>query len=143
MELYFQEVGNMDMNTCTKNKLVKNVRPDINKLQALLKSADKKIKACDILPDELGEPKITLIYDGIRIILEYLALKQGYKIYNHKCYTAFLKEIMKKSRLGDEFDKFRRIRNDINYYGKEVNKEDAKELVLQMKKFLKQIKLEV
>ncbi|MBS3072905.1 hypothetical protein J4477_03670 [Candidatus Pacearchaeota archaeon] len=130
----------MDMNKCKKNNLVKLVKPDMNKIQALLKSAENKVKACDILPDSLGESKVSLIYDGIRMVLEYLALKEGYKIYNHECYTAFLKEVMKESRLGDEFDRFRKVRNGINYYGEEISNEEAKELVIQMKKFFNRIK---
>ena len=130
----------MDMNTCKRKNLVKTIKPDTSKIQALAKSAKRKIEASNVLPKELGEPKISLMYDALRTILESIALERGYKIYNHECYTAFLKEVLQRSRLGDEFDNFRKVRNGINYYGKEVNPEEAKELLLQMKKFIEKIR---
>lgn len=78
--------------------------------------------------------KISLAYDALRELLEMLALQQGYKIYNHECYTTFLKEILLKSAWGDEFDELRRIRNAINYYGKAVLPDEAREIILRMKR---------
>ena len=78
-------------------------------------------------------------YDCLRILLEKIALQHNFKIYNHECYTSFLKEVLNESRLGDEFDKFRRIRNAINYYGKELSDDEAKEIIIKMKSFIVQI----
>lgn len=126
----------MDLVGCQKRGFVKTVKPDINKTKALRTIATKKAIACEMLPNDLAEPKVTLIYDAIRIMLESIALNKGYKIYNHECYTAFLKEIANESRLGDEFDSYRKIRNAINYYGKELGHDEANELLARMKGFL-------
>ena len=130
----------MDLETCKKKFLVKSIKPDLSKIQALLKSSLNKQEASEALPDQFPDSKITLLYDSLRILLEYHALNQGFKIYNHECYTAFLKEILKESQLGDEFDKFRKVRNAINYYGKEISKEEAREILSQMKDFIAKIK---
>ncbi len=84
---------------------------------------------------------MTLLYDALRELLEAVALENGYKIYNHECYTAFLKEIINESYLGDEFDKFRVLRNGINYYGRKINQEEGIEIARLMVAFINNIKL--
>ena len=81
------------------------------------------------MDDVTAESKLSLAYDSLREILEALSLENGYKIYNHECYTAFLKEILKESGKGDDFDDIRKIRNAINYYGKEVSVEEAETII--------------
>ena len=81
--------------------------------------------------------KISLAYDSLRELLEALALKHGYKIYNHECYTSFLKEILKENQNGDEFDDLRKIRNAVNYYEKDVLIEEAKEIIKRIKNLRK------
>ena len=77
--------------------------------------------------------KISLLYDALREYLECAALEKGYKIYNHECYTAFLREIMEMSREADIFDELRKARNAINYYGREVDKEEGEEIIKRLK----------
>ena len=67
------------------------------------------------------------------------SLKKGYKIYNHECYTAFLKEIIGESEKGEEFDKIRIERNAINYYAKEISLEEAKGLIDKIKHLRDQV----
>mgnify|MGYP001613107702 CR=1 FL=1 len=74
-------------------------------------------------------------------MLEAIAISKGYKIYNHECYTSFLKEVMNESIIGDQFDRFRRIRNDINYYGKDVSASEARAILNEMETFIKILKL--
>ena len=108
--------------------------------KSLISSVNKKIQAQKSIPENLPEPKITLQYDALRTLLEALALSKGYKIYNHECYTAFLKEILDESTLGDTFDKFRKLRNAINYYGKSISSEESKEIIKEMNDFINRIK---
>ena len=130
----------MDWTNCMKTALSKEITSDKNLIVSLLSSAEKKITAEAILPEDLSEPKISLIYDALRAILEALALKKGFKIYNHECYTAFLKEVMDESQLGDKFDEYRKLRNAINYYGKQIKQDEAKELIKGIKKLIKILK---
>ena len=84
--------------------------------------------------------KISLAYDSLRELLEALSLKKGYKIYNHECYTTFLKEILNENSKAEEFDNLRKIRNAINYYGKDVSIQNTKNILNRIKKLKKQIK---
>ena len=65
--------------------------------------------------------------------MESIALENGFKIYNHECYSAFLKEILHLSMEADLFDKLRKIRNEINYYGKKVQQEEAESIIKDLK----------
>ena len=67
----------MDMENCKKQGFVKNIRLDSNKIEALQKTAKRKKEAFEALPDKFHETKFTLLYDVLRIILEYLALKEA------------------------------------------------------------------
>ena len=125
----------MDWIECFDKKIVKNVKSDLDMINSLLKSSKNKLKSEEklVMDDVTSGSKISLTYDSLRELLEALALKQGYKIYNHECYTAFLKEIVKESDKGDEFDEIRRIRNDINYYGKDISIEEAEDVIKRIR----------
>ena len=126
---------NMDWKECCNKRIVKEVKIDLDMINSLIGSSKDKIESEKLL--EMSEitaaSKISLVYDSLRELLEALALKYKYKIYNHECYVAFLKEIIKESVRGDEFDDIRKIRNSINYYGKKVNIEEAKMVIIKIK----------
>jgi len=89
-------------------------------------------------------PLPSICYEFLREALEALSIKKGYKIYNHDCYTAFLKEIAGKENMSLQFDRYRKIRNRINYYGKEIEPKDAEKikkeiftLISEIRKFFK------
>lgn len=73
--------------------------------------------------------KFVLLYDALRCYLEFIALDRGYKIYNHDCYTSFLKEIVGDSAAADKFDKFRYSRNGLEYYGKRFESEEGQHAI--------------
>ena len=54
-----------------------------------------------------------------------------------KCYTAFLKEILGESLKGDEFDDIRKIRNSVDYYGKELSIEESKKTIEKIRILIK------
>ena len=124
----------MDFRTCKIREQVKSIKVDHILIDSLLKSSSKKLQSEKRLEldDTTASSKISLAYDALRELLEALAISKGYKIYNHDCYTAFLKEIVKESEIGDKFDRFRRLRNDINYYGKDVSASDTKPIINEM-----------
>ena len=110
-------------------------------ISSLIKTSQNKLDSEKKL--ELSEvtsgAKIYLLYDSLRELLEALAIKNGFKIYNHECYTYFLKEILNESIKGDEFDELRKIRNSINYYAKDVSVEEAKDILERIAKLREEI----
>ena len=132
----------MDWVSCKKGDLAKEIKIDKNLIIALIKSSSKKLHTQDLfeLNDDTASSKISLVYEGVRELLEALAISKGYKIYNHECYCAFLKEILFESRLGSKFNDFRKLRNAINYYGKDLSMKEAKIVLDDMLIFIGKIK---
>ncbi|MBW6451950.1 MAG: hypothetical protein K0B02_04460 [DPANN group archaeon] len=128
----------MDWTECIKSRTVKDVSEDKNRIQSIREIALLKIKSANFLPEDHIISKISLLYDALRELLEAKALENGYKIYNHECYIAFLKEILNKSKEGYLFDNLRKIRNGINYYGKTVDSEDAEKIIIDLKKLIQE-----
>ena len=122
----------MDWKECIKVKIAKEAKEDKNLIASTREIAEIKIKSSNSLPEDLHIGKITLLYDALRGYLEAVALEQGYKIYNHECFTAFLKEILNRPLEAEKFDKLRRIRNGINYYGRNVSSDEAKQIIEDM-----------
>jgi len=133
----------MDWKECLKRRIAKNVKKDLNLIKSTREIAEIKIRSAQALPKEFFIGKITLMYDALREYLESLALEHGFKIYNHECYTAFLKEILGKSNEADTFDKLRKVRNAINYYGRKVSEEEAKEILKELNELIKKVKEEI
>jgi putative ubiquitin-RnfH superfamily antitoxin RatB of RatAB toxin-antitoxin module len=125
----------MDWKECIKKKIAKRVQVDTNLIDSLIKTSGNKLISENKLAmeDTTAGSKISLVYDSLRELLEALSIKSGYKIYNHEGYTPFLKEIIKKTTIGEEFDEIRKIRNSINYYGKSVSAEEAVRVIERIK----------
>lgn len=123
-----------DWKTCLNQREAKQVQPDEEMAKSLQKtSANKAFSSKELeLKQETAASKISLSYDAVRELLEAITLLKGYKIYNHVCYTAFLKEILRANEHTEEFDFLRKIRNDINYYGKEVTLKEAEEILARL-----------
>ncbi len=130
----------MDWTNCTKAFLAKSMKPDTHKIASLMEIAGIKLKTAKVLGDEHYYGKFSLLYDILRELLECLAIHEGYKIYNHECYTAFLKEVIRASVLGDHFDKLRKLRNGINYYGKKISQEEGIQAINQACQCIGEIK---
>ncbi len=125
----------MDWKECFDSGMVKEVKPDKEMINALLYSADNRMKSVDMLETDnvTANSKLSLAYDALREVIEALAIKHGYKIYNHECYTCFLREILKYDPEAEEFDTLRRTRNKVNYYGKELSVDESNLLIKKIK----------
>lgn len=125
----------MDWKECFDKRIVKDVKQDEELISSLKKTSDNKLKSSDLLSlsTTTANSKFILAYDSLREILEALALKNRYKIYNHECYSPFLKEILNESEKGDEFDEIRKARNSVNYYGQEIAIQEAETMILRIK----------
>jgi len=126
----------MNWNTCLRQKEAKPIKPDLDMAASLEKTSANKAFSSQLLElkEETVASKISLDYDSVRELLEAIALRKGFKIYNHVCYTGFLKVILEEVELTEEFDELRIIRNDINYYGKNVSIIEAKEVLKRLEK---------
>jgi|SRR3989338_3168494 len=125
----------MDWKECCNKRISKEVHTDEMLKLSLIKSSNNKLQSSEqlTLTETTAASKLSLTYDSLRELLESIALKNGYKIYNHECYTAFLKEILNESQRADQFDDLRKARNAVNYYGKEISIEECRILITKIK----------
>jgi len=131
----------MDFDECLKKRIAKEVNEDNELISSLIKTSQNKFDSEKKLEltEVTSSSKISLLYDSLRELLEALAIKKGYKIYNHECYTYFLKEILNESIKGDEFDELRKIRNSINYYAKDITVGEARDVLERIIKLREEI----
>ncbi len=94
-----------DWKECCDKRIAKEASFDIDLFLSLIKSSDHKLESQKMLKmtEVTATSKLSLTYDSLRELFEALALKQGYKIYNHECYTPFFKEILNESEKGTDF----------------------------------------
>ncbi len=125
----------MDWSECLGSSVAKKVAPDNEMVKSLILSANNKLKTAEsIETNEItAGSKLSLAYDSLRETLEALAIKTGYKIYNHECYTCFIREIMHKTEEAQGFDRLRRIRNKVNYYGQSLSVDEITSLIKEIK----------
>lgn len=124
----------MDWEECKDRGFVKEIKIDKNLINSLIKSSKNKLKSNEKLEldETTASTKVSVVYESLREILEAVAIKRGFKIYNHECFCAFLNEVCKDKFFSVEFNKFRRIRNQINYYGKEIPIKEAKVVIKEI-----------
>ena len=120
---------------------VRKGSPDVQLTRALVKMSDNHIHSIR----ELGVTEITsatimvTYYEALREIVEAIAVIEGYKVYSHEAFAFFLKE-KGEELISSKFDRFRKIRNNINYYGKSIDINSAKENKQEIEKIIKELK---
>ncbi len=109
-------------------KKVKIVSKDISLIKSLINTSKNDLKFLSRLTiDSVSARKIMCnYYDVLRSVLEAIALVEGYKVYSHEAFTYLLKE-KGEEVIALKFDRFRKIRNNINYYGENISVEEVTE----------------
>lgn len=132
----------MDWKECEKGMLAKKISPDLELVASLLKASERKFQSANLLPlnETTAESVFILHYDSVREILEALAIKHGFKIYNHECYAAFLGNVLNKKEMAENFNALRRMRNAVNYYGQIILLNEVKQLITELIQLRSKIK---
>ncbi len=128
----------MDLSECERKEFIKKAKPSISLVKSLIevsKAKETALKSAKI--DEITvNAYIPMAYDALREILEALCTLYGYKVTNHVCLGELLRKLEPDFDYSN-FDRFRYIRNSINYYGKRVGLIEGKDVIhkmLQMRK---------
>ena len=79
------------------------------------------------------------LYEGLREYCEAIGYLKGYKFLDHESIGYFLKDILKEQSLSMKFDRYRRLRNGINYYGEDVDIETIKEALTDIPEIVKRL----
>ncbi len=125
----------MNFKDFIKQGTVRKASIDEALAKSLIKNAKEDMKFFNSLNINENSCRrlMTNYYDILRSILEAIATLDGYKIYSHEAFAYFLKE----ENLAVKFDRFRKIRNSINYYGSDISIEETKENISEIKDMIK------
>ncbi|MBS3071884.1 hypothetical protein J4408_02755 [Candidatus Pacearchaeota archaeon] len=130
----------MDLDECYKKNFIKKTRIDKELVQSLIEMS--KIKEDSVKNAQVNETNISayvsMAYDSLREILEALCILKGYKVTSHICLGELLKTLVSDFDF-NSFDRFRYVRNGINYYGTKVDYQQGKEIILKMFKLKSEI----
>jgi len=120
----------MDLNDCQRKGFVKKTRTNPELARSLIEMS--KIKEETVNSSKLNDNNISaylpMAYDSLREILEAICVMNSYKVTSHVCIEKLLKSLYPNQSFKD-FDRFRYIRNSINYYGKKVGLEEGKVII--------------
>ena len=74
-----------------------------------------------------------MAYDALHATLDALCNLHGHKVLSHVCLGALLREIVPEFD-HVAFDRFRHIRNSINYYGRRINLIEGRAIITDILK---------
>ena len=130
----------MNFNEFQTTGQVKKVTKDLSLAKSLIITSRQDLEFLkDLEINDVSARKImSNYYEVLRSILEAIAALDGYKIYSHEAFTYFLIE-KKEEIIATKFDRFRKIRNKINYYGKNISIEEVNENVTEILNIIKKL----
>ncbi len=130
----------MEFKNFIKQGLVRIISKDKTLAKSLLKTSKKDLEFLNSLKlnEKSSRKLMSNYYDVLRSILEAISSLKGYKIYSHKAFTYFLKEI-KEDLISIKFERFRKIRNKINYYGEDISIKQTQENIKEIKSIIKNL----
>jgi len=109
---------------------IKKQTPDINLAKSLKIDALERInqiKQLDI--NTFSKIIYENTYDALRDILDAILAINGYKSYSHEGSISFLKKKNVDIEIIEALNEFRYKRNSSKYYGKSIDKNEAKEIL--------------
>ncbi len=127
---------------CNDNKKVRKASPDESLIKSLLEMSANKIKVISSLPLNETTASVVLVeyYEALREVAEAIASKNGFKVYSHECLTSMLQYLVREEIIAQKFDRFRKLRNGINYYGKPASLEEARRAVKEIPSVIDELK---
>ncbi len=121
-----------EFDTYLESGKIRKKKPDKGKSQGLIQNAKEDLK---ILQDiELSEETTSFIfkntYNCIRTALQSYLARDGYKPYTHESIIIYAKKINELSeKQANKIDKYRELRNDIEYRGDTAEEKETEEIL--------------
>ncbi|MBU0530050.1 MAG: hypothetical protein KKC05_00075, partial [Nanoarchaeota archaeon] len=123
----------MTWDRCLDDGYIRKSFIDKQRAKSLRGISEKKhafVKKTEITEDN-APILFSEMYDSLLEICQSISCLEGYNVLNHKCMRHFLERLDLHS-IAERFDRFRKIRNNINYYGKDIETGFAKASISEM-----------
>ena len=113
----------------------------VNKIRALslIKSSKQAIETAKTISLNIDTSKTILreLYEGLRECCEAIGYFKGYKFLDHESIGYFLRDVLNLQSVYAKFDRYRKLRNGINYYGESIDIETIREAIAEIPQMLK------
>lgn len=123
----------MDLGDCWDKGHIKKTKPNKELVKSLIEMSnikEKAVNSADI--DELTiSAYVPMAYDSLREVLEAICISRGYKVTSHVCIGELIRTFLDDFDFHG-FDRFRYIRNGINYYGEKVDFKQGIDIIKKM-----------
>ena len=131
----------MNFEKSMKGGYVKKVEVNTLRAKSLIKSSREAVKSALSIKLEEGKLKTIFreLYEGLREFCDAIGYLKGYKFLSHETITYFISEILNENSIAIKFDRLRKIRNGISYYGESVAKETVEEALKEIPEIIKRL----
>lgn len=128
-----------------RNGKVRKGDPDKARARSLLAMSGKTLAFAEsvVMNDDNCSPLLVNYYEALREVCEAVCAARGFKVYSHEAFTFFLSEILKEDKIAATFDRLRKLRNGVNYFGEFVVVQETraaahevKELMILLKRYV-------
>jgi uncharacterized protein (UPF0332 family) len=120
---------------------VKKQSPDKNLSSAALKESIERLQLSkDLLNKFKAKYVLENAYEAMREAADSVLYGEGFKSFSHEASISYLTRKGFSEQDISEFDRFRKIRNDIKYYGKDCDESDAKSAIKLAEKIIMKIR---
>lgn len=132
----------MSFENLIKGSFVKKVPIDIVRAKSLVKSSEQALSTAKIIPfkEETLKTIFRELYESLREYCESLGYIKGYKFLNHESITNFLDEVLEEKEISLKFDRYRKLRNGINYYGNTIEMQTVKDALINIPLLIDKLK---
>jgi hypothetical protein len=123
----------MELDECIQKGFIKETKIDYRLIRSLMETSNIKEDVVNLSKlDKVNmHAYLPMAYDSLREVLEAVCILHGYKVLSHICIGELLKNISKDFSF-DNFNEFRTVRNNINYYGKRIDFSFGKNIIKQV-----------
>ena len=132
----------MNFEFCLRRGSAKKVMQNKIRASSLFKSSFQAIETAEKIPliDSALKTILRELYEGLREYCEAIGYLKGYKFLDHVSIGFFLKDVLREDSISKKFDRYRKLRNGINYYGLDIEVETVKGAILETKELVRELK---
>ncbi len=80
------------------------------------------------------------LYEALRQYCEAIGYMQGYKFESHEVITYYLKDVLNEGNISEKFERYRQLRNGLNYYGRGIAKETVERAIKEIPEMINELK---
>ena len=120
---------------------VKKQSPDENLSKATFKDSLERLEfSKNLLQKTKSKYVLENAYESMREAADSILYKEGFKSFSHQASIVYLLKKDFNEQDIREFDRFRKIRNGIKYYGGDCDETDARDAIKFAEKIINKIK---